>query len=72
MTEQEAKEEIPTIQSFLILSCNNCIPNDWYCPSYCANLEKAKEMPFEKIQRIYAKWDGDLVKVHRYIKQYRL
>ena len=72
MTLQRAKEEIPTIEIFLEKSCNNCSANDWYCPSYCLGLEKAKKMPFEKIQQIYAKWDGDLVKVHRYIKQYRL
>lgn len=72
MTIEEAKEDIPTIESFLVQSCDNCTANDWYCPSYCADLEKAQKMPFEKIQQIYAKWDGDMVKVFRYIKQYRL
>ena len=72
MSIEEAKKDIPTIESFLRQSCNTCTANDWYCPSYCDDLEKAKKMPFEKIQQIYAKWDGDMVKVFRYIKRYRL
>ena len=72
MKIEEAKKEIPTIEFFLDVSCNQCTSNDWYCPSYCDDLEKAKRMPFEKIQQAYARHDGDMVKVYRYIKQYKL
>ena len=72
MKIEEAKEEIPTIECFLDVSCNQCTANDWYCPSYCDDLEKARKMPFEKIQQAYARNDGDMRKVFRYIKQYRL
>lgn len=72
MTIQEAYEDIPTIESFVSLSCNSCTANDWYCPRICDDLEKAKRMPFEKIQRAYARHDGDMMKVYRYIKQFRL
>jgi hypothetical protein len=70
MTIEEAKEEIPTIESFLHFSCDCCTANDWYCPSYCLDLEKAQKIPFEKIQQAYAKYDGDPVKLCSYIKKY--
>lgn len=72
MTIEEAKEKIPTIESFIQESCNHCTANDWYFPSLCDDLEKAKRMPFEKIQAAYARHGGDMVKVHRYIKQFRI
>lgn len=71
MTIDEVKEEIPTVNSFIQQSCNCCNANDWYCPSLCNDLEKAKRMPFEKIQKAYARHDGDMKKVFRYIKQYK-
>ena len=71
MTLEEAKEEIPTIEYFIQHSCDMCTANDWYCPRLCDDLEKAKRMPFEKIQSAYARHDGDMVKVYRYIKQAR-
>lgn len=72
MILQEAMEDIPTIESFIDESCNRCTANDWYCPSLCEDLQKAKRMPFYKIQTAYARHDGDMIKVFRYIKQYRL
>lgn len=68
MTIAEAKAEIPDIDSFLHWGCNNC-SNDWYCPTYCELLEKAKKIPFDRILSCYARYDGDAVKVFRYIKQ---
>lgn len=71
MTIEEVKEEIPTIESFIHQSCNMCTGNDWYCPRLCDDLEKAQRIPFEKIQSAYARHDGDMKKVFRYIKQAR-
>lgn len=71
MTIEEAKEEIPNFDSFVSMSCGSCIGNDWYCPKLCEDLEKAERMPFEKIQKAYARHDGDLQGVFRYIKQAR-
>lgn len=71
MTIEEAREEIPNIDYFINMSCNCCISNDWYCPSLCHFLEKAKRLPFEKIQSAYARHDGDMVKVSRYVKNAR-
>lgn len=71
MTVEEAREEIPTIDSYISHSCGCCTSNDWYCPNLCEELEKAKRIPFEKIQAAYARHDGDMRKVFRYIKQYK-
>lgn len=71
MNIDEAKEEIPTIERFLSMACGICTSNDWYCPSYCDVLEKAKRMPFQKIQQAYARHEGEMYKVIRYIKNAR-
>ena len=67
MTLEEAKEEIPTFEIFAKTFCGSCISNDWYCPSYCNTLLKAQGR-FERVLKKYAEYDGDLVKVNRYIK----
>lgn len=71
MTIDEAKEQISTFERFAEETCINCVANDWYCPSYCPELEKAQRIPFNIIQEQYAKYDGDPVKMHRYIKNTR-
>lgn len=68
MTLEEAKEELPNIDYFCISVCDICTANDWYCPSYCGVLEKARRMSFERIQKAYARHDGDLCGVIKYIK----
>lgn len=72
MTLEEAKEEMPNITHFLDMACNCCTANDWYCPSLCNDLVKAKGMPFKKIQKVYAKHDGDIVKVCQYIRRTKI
>lgn len=72
MRIEEAKEEIPTFDAFRIQCCNQCTGNDAYCPSDCEMLEKADKLDFERIQKCYAKHDGDLRKVSRYIKQAKI
>lgn len=69
MTLKDAIEEIPTFKAFASEMCNCCTANDWYCPSYCEELEKASKIPFEIIQSKYAEYDGNLIKVNRYIKR---
>ena len=66
MTLEEAKKEIPTFESFAHQCCNQC-KSEWYCPTYCDMLEKAKKMDLERIQKCYAKHEQDIVKVVRYI-----
>ena len=66
MTLKEAKEEIPDFNTFRKMLCNNCVANDWYCPSDCKTLVKAKRL-FEYIQDAYARHDGDLQKICAYI-----
>ena len=72
MTFEQAKEELPTIDYFIQSACDCCTANDWYCPSLCHVLKKAERMPFEKIQIAYARHDGDMRKIYRYIKQFRI
>lgn len=68
MTIEEAKQEIPTFDSFVDEMCNACT-SDGYCPSYayCDVIRKAEKM-FDRVQQAYARHDGDIVKVDRYIK----
>lgn len=68
MTYKEAKEEIVDIDTFCRHACNSC-SNDWYCPTYCDLLEKAKRVPFDRIIHCYARHDGDMAKVFRFIRQ---
>lgn len=67
MTCEEAKAEIIDFPTFCRISCNSC-NSDWYCPSYCDVLEKASKMNFDLIIKAYARNDGEMYKVFRYIK----
>ena len=71
MNIKEAREELPDISSFCNQVCICCTANDWYCPDNCLMLEKAYQVPFEKILKSYARNDGDIWKVVRYIKRYK-
>lgn len=56
---------------FRSISCNLCTANEWYCPSDCDTLCKAKNIPFEKIQKSIKRNEEDYSKVFRYIKRYK-
>lgn len=70
MTIEEAKKDIPDFDSFCYQACHRC-NNDWYCPSY-RDVLKAERMDFNRILKCYARHDGDLEKVWRWIKQARI
>lgn len=72
MTIKQATELIPDIEAFKKELCNACVANDWYCPSDCDCLKKAQRMDFERILKSYARNDGDLKKVIRFIYQARI
>lgn len=67
MTYEQAKEQIPDFEGFKSECCQNCTSNDWYCPSDCEMLEKVRKLDYDRILKCYAKHDGDLRKVERYI-----
>ena len=69
MTLDEAREEIGDIDSFCKNACYDCTANDWFCPDECDNLKKAMQIDFDRIAKAYARYDGDLSKVFRYINQ---
>ena len=58
-------------EEFKNFACHRC-DNDAYCPNDCDVLAKARRIPFEKIQKTYVKHDEDMVKIARYIRQYKL
>lgn len=66
MTLEEAKQEIPDFDTFANEFCNACT-SDTYCSFYCDTLKKAEKM-FDRVQQAYARHDGYIVKVDRYIK----
>ena len=66
------EEKFETIDNFCSYVCNCACSNDWYCPKECDLLEKARKMPFEKINKKWIEHDGDIIKVERYIKQYKI
>lgn len=68
MTVEEAKAEIPDIDAFCHWGCINC-NSEWYCPTYCDLLEKARRIPFNRILECFARHESDPVKVFNYIKQ---
>jgi hypothetical protein len=72
MTLEEARDEVGTIDNFCYGMCVHCTANDWFCPSYCDILEKARRMPFEKLLKSYARNDGDPIRLWRYIKRYKV
>lgn len=70
MTLEQARIEIPDIDTFCKMCCYCCTANDgYYCPSECETLEKARKLDFDRIVKSYARNDGDMIKVDRYIKQ---
>lgn len=72
MTVEEARSEIIDIDYFCKSACNCCTANDWYCPTYCDTLEKARKISFERIVKCYARNDGDMSKVFRYLNQTKI
>ena len=66
MTLEEAKQEIPDFNTFANEFCNACT-SDSYCSFYCDTLKKA-ECIFDRVQSAYARHNGDILKVDRYIK----
>ena len=72
MTYEEAIEEIENIENLCKQLCNSCTSNDWYCPDECKIIERAKQIPFEKIVKSYARNEGQLWKVARFIRRCNL
>jgi hypothetical protein len=72
MTDKEALEELVDIDNFCKHACDMCTANDWYCPSECEMLEKARKLDFDRIVKCYAKHDGDMCKVFMYIKSTKI
>ena len=71
MTIEEAKEYIPDVDSLCRQACL-CCNNEWYCPTYCDVLEKAARMDYNRILKCYARNDGEMWKVVRWIRQARI
>ena len=71
MTIEETKEYIPDFDSFRYQACL-CCDNEWYCPTYCNVLEKAERIDFNRILKCYARNDGEMYKVLRWLKQARI
>lgn len=72
MTIEEAKEYMPDIEAFRNEACHRCTANDWYCPDVCDMLLKAGELDYERILKCYARNDGEMYKVFRWLKQARI
>lgn len=67
------EEKFKTIDQFCNYCCNCCTSDpDGYCPSDCDLLEKARKVPFEKINAKWIEHNGNIQKVVRYIKQYKI
>lgn len=72
MTIEEAKEYISDIDGFCKEACAFCTSNDWYCPSECDALKKARQLDFNRILKCYARNGGDIQKVINYIRTARI
>lgn len=71
MTIEEAKEYIPDFDTFCGQACF-CCNNEWFCPTYCDVLEKASRIDFNRILKCYARHDGEMHKILRWLKQARI
>lgn len=72
MTIEQARDCIPDFNAFENEFCNKCVANDWYCPDRCRILGKALKMDFERILKSYARNDGDLTKVSRFLREAKI
>lgn len=72
MTIEETKAYIPDFDAFRKEVCNICTANDWYCPSECGTLKKARQLDFNRILKCYARNGGDMQKVINYIRTARI
>lgn len=72
MELEQAKKELPDFASFCSMMCNCWCRCDWYCPTPCKEIEKAEKIDFERIQNCYARHDGDMTKVVRYIRSTKI
>lgn len=72
MTIKEAKEYIPDFEAFRNEFCSVCVANDWYCPNVCDTLLKAGELDYNRILKCYARNDGEIWKVVRWLKKARI
>ena len=66
---EQVKEEYGSLDNMCLEICNCCtaVP-DGYCTGGCTTLDKMKTIGFDQLAKIYAKHDGNLLKVLRYIK----
>lgn len=65
---EKGKELLPDFETLVSIMCDNCRSED-YCPSYCDMLNKAKKIPFEKLQVRYQIAGEDPVKLCNYIRK---
>ena len=73
MTIEEAKKDIPDFEAFRKEACTVCTANDWYCPfNVCDTLLKAGELDYERILKCYARNDGEMYKVFRWLKKAKI
>lgn len=66
MTIEKAKQEIPDFDTFATKYCDMCM-HDVFCDFYCCTIAKAERI-FDHVQKVYARHNGDMAKVERYIK----
>lgn len=69
MTIEQAKIEIPDLETYFRLDCDTDCNLDYYCPSDCKDHTKARKLGIDKIQSAYARHDGDLWEVTKYIRR---
>ncbi len=66
------EERFETIDRFCDFVCYSACSCEDFCPTECELLEKARKMPLEKINDKWIEHDGDIRKVARYIKNYKI
>ena len=71
MTIEDAKEYIPNFEAFCNEACATCT-EEWYCNRCCKDLCKAERMDFNRILKCYARNDGEMYKVLRWLKKARI
>ena len=74
MTIEEAREQIPHFGTFRRMVCSDCpFTTKKFCLWHdCDEMNKARAMDFNRILKCYARHDGEMHKVLRWLKQARI
>ena len=68
---EQTMSEFNNHDEFAERVCEGCVANDWYCPTECNFLEKARTYPIERINKAFEYCDEDMFKTCKLIQRWK-